>query len=129
MVKPYRCGLTCTASKADCSSQSIILSMAGFNVLYGLGSMGASITNLIGTAGLHAIISAFGFVSGSGNMGSGFTGMISSMISYPFCAGPVAKEAIIDELQAAKTNYQSTLTQTCKGLVSQPEALEAAFEG
>ena len=95
-------------------------------MLYGIVSMGTSITNLIGAAGLHAVISAFGFVSGSGNMGSGFTGLIDSMVSYPFCAGPVAKQAAMNELKTARTNYQSVFTQTCKGLVSQPQALEAA---
>jgi hypothetical protein len=110
--KPYRCGLICTATKRDCTQEALTISLAGFNVLYGIGSIGASIALAVGTSGIGSVIAAFGIVVGTGEFGAGVTEMAATLVSYPFCTEPKKKTAVVKALEKARVKYHQVLNRT-----------------
>lgn len=124
--KPFRCGLLCTATKYDCDEQKIQISMAGFKVLWGIGSIGASISAVIGSAGMLTVIASFGLVSGIGNLGQSVITFITQLVNYPFCGGDERKEMVVVGLQQAHANYISAMEKSCQSVLgdSSPETVD-----
>ncbi len=63
--RPHRCGLLCTVDAHSCTEQTLLLSVSGFGILYGLGVFGASLAAILGTAGAAAAVAGFGIAAGT----------------------------------------------------------------
>lgn len=92
------------------------ISIAGFNVLFGLASMSASIAAVFGTAGLSIMISSFGLLTGLADFGIGTTSLITKFVGYPQCDGsspPIKSVNVTEVLLSTNKDFRDRLLNAC----------------
>jgi hypothetical protein len=106
--------------------QMLQIGMGGFNALYGIGAIGASIGLAVGTEGIGTVIAAFGIVAGAGEFGYGILQLASTLVSYTFCSGgDGAKSEVMAKIDAAKLKYDQAFRSACVNMLNSTDSSNA----
>jgi hypothetical protein len=110
---PNKCGRICTADEKSCSIEVLKASLSGFAVVYGIGALGGALIAGVGAAGIAALASAFGVLSGVGNIGAGTFGTILQISKYPFCPGSIddqdkVRKSVDGAVRSFKTHLENS---------------------
>jgi hypothetical protein len=119
---PFRCGNVCAETEEGCTVEILALTQYSFGVIFGLGTLTASILSVVGVVALNAAIAGLGIVIGTLSAGGNVVNLIQELISVPFCTPEEQTKVLTEEFRANNAKYKDLLESTiCKASNLNPQ--------